>query len=175
MRASAGGPGWPRAALVVALLLGGVAQSACSGAGADPEIVWLPLGGETFSLELALDSETRRRGLSGRESIPPNGGMLFVQPRPGLLAMVMRHCPVAIDVAFLDASGRVLAIHEMRVEPPRRSDESPFEYESRLPVYGSGVPAQFAVETAGGRLRQVGLELGDRVALDADALTRRAH
>ena len=38
--------------------------------------------------------------------------------------MVMRDCRVAIDVAFLDGAGRVVAIHEMPVEPPRLPRES---------------------------------------------------
>jgi len=140
-----------------------------------PETAWVEIAGELFELELAIDSRDKQRGLSGRRTIAPDGGMLFVNPRPTPSAMVMRDCPVPIDVAFLDATGRVVAIHEMKIEPPRGRDEDPLAYERRLPVYDSGAPAAFAVETAGGRLRALGLAVGDPLVFDADALTKRAR
>jgi uncharacterized membrane protein (UPF0127 family) len=146
----------------------------CSGE-AEPEVVWVALGGETFSLELAADPETRRRGLSGRGVIPRNRGMLFVLPRPERFSMVMRDCSAPIDVAFLDGTGRVVARHEMHPEPPRAPGETPYQYEQRLRAYPSGVPVQFAVETAGGRLRELGLAVGDRIPLATETLIRRAR
>jgi len=131
-----------------------------------PKTLWVEIAGEPFELELALDGPTRHLGLSGRPSIDANGGMLFVSTVERPQAMVMRDCPIPIDVAFLDASGEVLAIYEMRPELPRRPGESQQEYESRLRIYASGVPAGFAIETAGGRLDEVGLQVGDRVVFD---------
>jgi len=97
----------------------------------------------------------------------------FGSPRP--LAMVMRDCPEPIDVAFLDGEGRVVALHSMPPEPPRREGESAMQYERRLPDYPSGAPAQFAVEVAGGRLAQLGVQVGTRLVFDAAALARRAR
>ena len=131
-----------------------------------PEALWVEIAGEPFELELALDAATRYQGLSGRLAIEPNGGMLFVNTVESPQAMVMRDCAIPIDVAFLDFSGEVVAIHEMRPELPHRPGESQSEYESRLRMYGSGAPAGFAIETAGGRLDEVGLQVGDRVVFD---------
>jgi len=131
-----------------------------------PKALWVEMAGEPFELELALDAATRQRGLSGRLAIEPNGGMLFVSTAEGPQAMVMRDCAIPIDVAFLDFAGEVVAIHEMRPELPRRPSESRRDYESRLLVYRSGVPAAFAIETAGGRLDEIGLQVGDLVVFD---------
>ncbi len=139
------------------------------------ETIFLAIGGETFTLELALDPATRQLGLGGRASLPRNGGMLFVFRAPRPLSMVMRDCPIAIDVAFLDADGRVVAVHSMPSQPPRRPAESPMEYESRLPEYPSGAPAQFAIELAGGRLAQLGVTPGSRLVFDGRALAERAR
>ena len=139
------------------------------------ETIFLAIGGETFALELALDPATRQRGLGGRTSLPRNGGMLFAFRSPRPLSMVMRDCPAAIDVAFLDAEGRVVALHAMPPELPRRPGESTLEYERRLPEYPSGVPAQFAVELAGGRLAQLGVAVGNRLVFDAPALAQRTR
>lgn len=133
------------------------------------------VAGETFEVEVAADPTARRRGLGGRTSIPRNGGMLFVLPRPQRFGMVMRDCPIPIDVAFVDAMGRVVAIHEMVPEPPRRPDETPFRYESRLPEYPSGELVQFALETAGGRLADLGLRVGDRLHFPARTLVEQAR
>ncbi len=89
--------------------------------------------------------------------------------------MVMRRCPIPLDVAFLDAAGRVVAIRSMTVEPPRARGESVASYERRLPIYRSGDPAQFAVETAGGRLMELGLAVGDRLVFDVEGLIRRVR
>ena len=140
-----------------------------------PEVVWVALGGESFQLELALDPQTRQRGLSGRESISRHGGMLFVLPSPRPFAMVMRDCSVPIDVAFLDDAGRVVAVHEMKVEPPRQPGEPRVLYEARLSAYPSGQPVRFAIETAGGRLAQLGLTVGNEIPLDLEALAARAR
>ena len=141
---------------------------------ADLETVWVQIADELFELELALKPRTRLRGLSGRRLIPRHGGMLFVFPRPDPLGMVMRRCPIPLDVAFLDAAGRVVAIRSMTVEPPRARGESVASYERRLPIYRSGDPAQFVVETAGGRLMELGLAVGDRLVFDVEGLIRRA-
>ncbi len=140
-----------------------------------PETSWIEIAGEPFELELAIDPAARYRGLSGRLSIARNGGMLFVNLVPGPQAMVMRDCPIAIDVAFLDLGGEVVAIHEMRPELPRRSNESAAAYEARLPAYQSGSAAGFAIEVAGGRFSELGLRVGDRVVFDGAALRDRAR
>ena len=128
------------------------------------------IGGERFTLEVARKPADQFRGLGGRTHIDPHGGMLFVFPYPHTTAFVMRDCPIAIDVAFLDPSGRVIAVHEMTPVPPRGEGESAMDYESRLAQYPSGLPAMFAIETAGGRLKQLGVKGGDVIAIDAASL-----
>jgi uncharacterized membrane protein (UPF0127 family) len=123
------------------------------------------IGGELFRLEVAADPHTQYRGLGGRTAIPRNGGMLFVHASPRPLAFVMRDCPIPIDVAFLDADGRVLNVHTMKPEPPRRAGEAADTYEARLPAYPSAGPAQYAIELAGGRFAELGVGAGDRIPL----------
>lgn len=133
------------------------------------------LGGKVFWLEPALDEPTRVKGLGGRESVPADEGMLFVFPRPMQLSFLMRDCLTDIDIAFLDPAGRVVATHEMTVEPPRRSDEGPAEYEQRLKQYPSRYASQIVVEVAPGTLRRLNVKPGDLVELDASGLKTRAR
>jgi hypothetical protein len=157
--------------LGVALCAALAAGTAC----AEPSTVSATIAGEAFSLELAADPITRHRGLGGRAEIPRDGGMLFAFRRAEPLEFLMRDCSVPIDIAFLDAEGRVLAVHTMRVEPARRPGEDALDYESRLPRYASGGPAQFAVETAGGRLAELGLRPGQRLEFDRAAVLARTR
>jgi uncharacterized membrane protein (UPF0127 family) len=164
------------AAYPALLLLLAACSAAEEAAGpAAPAAVTVLVAGEAFEVEVAADPQSRTRGLSGRASIPHSGGMLFVLPRPEDFTMVMRDCPNPIDVAFIDPMGRVVTIHEMLPEPPRQSGETPYRYERRLPGYASDGPVQFALETAGGRLAELGLAVGDRVHFDAQSLVARAR
>ena len=155
-----------QAALAALLLAAALAPAAAPAQGGLPtrEVV---IGGERFRLEVAADPQAQYRGLGGRSAIPRNGGMLFVHASPRPLAFVMRDCPILIDVAFLDADGRVLNVHTMKPEPPRRPGESADAYEARLPAYPSTAPAQYAVELAGGRFAELGVGPGDRIDLGA--------
>lgn len=155
-----------RIVLLAALSLVVAASARAQGGLPTREVV---IGGERFRLEVAAEPQVMYRGLGGRKVIPRNGGMLFVYPVPGPLAFVMRDCPVPIDVAFLDAEGRVVNVLTMQPEPPRRPDESVAAYEGRLPNHPSAGPAQYAIELAGGRFAELGVGKGDRIALDPDA------
>lgn len=146
---------------------------------ADEKHERVTIKGKSYRLELAADDEKRIQGLSGREEIKPDEGMLFVFPRPQRLEFVMRDCPIPIDIIFLDASGRVTATHKMVPEEPRRDDEpkpaapgGDDKYENRLKRYGSRHDAQYVIELAGNTLDSLALKVGDRIALDTAKLKK---
>lgn len=124
--------------------------------------------GDTFELELALDFASRKQGLSGRESIPADGGMLFVFPNAEHRSFWMYECLVPIDIVFLGPGGRIVAMHRMKVEPPDTPEDD-------LKRYPSKYPAQFALEFAGGTLDRLGLREGEKIDLPLAELKRRAE
>lgn len=132
------------------------------------------IAGRTFKLELAATNPTREKGLSDRTSIDAGGGMLFAFPDARRLSFVMRDCPIAIDILFLDPTGRIVAQHRMKPEEPRRPGENDTDYERRLKLYPSGYGAQFAIELKEGTLDQLKLKDGDQIKLDLDRLKRTA-
>ncbi len=135
----------------------------------------LVVGGQPFQVELALTPQARATGLMFRDLVPANGGMLFVDSTPRLQSFYMKNCLTDIDVAFLDAEGRVVSTHSMRTERPREPGESEAAYDERIPRYLSRVPAQFALELRGGRLRELGIGIGDRLDLPIAELVRLAR
>ncbi|HZW11347.1 MAG TPA: DUF192 domain-containing protein [Phycisphaerales bacterium] len=162
---------------LVALMTGGCGQQKSSAA---TNVESVMIDGEWFHLELALDPASRFQGLSGRTHIDEDGGMLFVFPRPAVQAFVMRDCPIPIDIIFLDPAGRIVAMHQMTVEEPRREDEpetgngATDKYEQRLKRYPSKFAAQFVIELAGGTLDDLEIAEGDLIKLDTEGLKARA-
>ncbi len=131
------------------------------------------VGGRKFKLELAVDQDQRMKGLSFREVIAPDGGMLFVFPRPVTTAFVMRDCPVPIDIIYLDATGRIVSMHKM-VPDPRKPGESDADYEDRLTKYPSGYDTQFVIELKGNTLDALNLKKNDKIRLDIPKLKKMA-
>jgi uncharacterized membrane protein (UPF0127 family) len=138
------------------------------------------LGDRWFHLDVVDTDAKRIQGLSGRTEIAPDGGMLFVFPRARPLTFVMRDCLVPIDIIFVDASARIVAMHHMPVEEARRPDEPKAEvpaqdkYEQRLVRYPSRFAAQFVIELKGGTLPALGLKEGDKLPLDTERLKAAA-
>lgn len=132
------------------------------------------LDGRVFELELAADEPKRERGLSYRESIPEDGGMLFVFPDAQTRGFWMYDCYVPIDIVFLDASGRVTATHHMPTDR-RKEGETEDAYRGRLSRYSSRFAAQFAIELKGGMLEGLSIEEGEVVGLDLERLKALAR
>ncbi len=128
------------------------------------------LATKTFELKVAADARSRATGLMGVETIEDATGMLFVFPRASVLSFWMANCLVDMDLIFIDRLGRIVALHEMKTEPPRRPEEPEWAYHARLRRYLSGQPAQFAIELKAGSIRDLKLEIGAATGLDVERL-----
>lgn len=113
------------------------------------------IGNWTWYVDIAATREARYRGLAGRSQLADDVGMLFVYPQAKILEFCMHGCAHPIDVAFIDRDLRIVKIHTMSVESDRAGRRR----------YGSGRPARYALEVAGGLFIRRGIRAGDRVAL----------
>jgi len=100
------------------------------------------------SAELADRSADRRRGLLGRDGLPPGRGLLL-RPCGSVHTFGMRF---PIDVVFLDRGGRVLRVVE-RMGPRR--------------LAWGGWRAWQTLELPAGTMSQAGVAAGDRLLADA--------
>ncbi len=137
---------------------------------AGPRFETVTIKDRTFTLEVAATEQAIARGLGGRNSVPADGGMLFIFPEPTVRRFWMYRCLVDVDIIFLDAGGRITAMHEMKAEPPQADGESDADYRARLQSYSSGTRAQFAIELKAGTLDQLDLEMYEKIPLDMDRL-----
>lgn len=103
----------------------------------------------SFVLEVAQTPEQLARGLMFRAELLRHYGMLFVFPETGRHSFWMRQTYVPLDLAWLDARGRVMEatrlfpLDETRVMPAQ--------------------PAKYAVELLAGTLSEYRVSLGDQL------------
>jgi len=121
-----------------------------AGAGEKPDRVPIHLDGARVEAEVAANPAERRQGLSGRDRLAPDSGMLFVWPGEGRRVFWMKDTTIPLAIAFMDRHGRILNIAAM--EPGRRDR-----------FYPSRGHARFALEVNQGWFRAHGVEPGDRV------------
>ena len=109
----------------------------------------------SFLSEVAATDPEKAKGLMYRQSLPKDRCMFFVYSADGDHAIWMKNCLIALDVAWVDAEGRVVEIAE-RVPPcsPMRGDD--------CPSYGGSVPSRHFIEFAAGTFKRLGLKKGDR-------------
>ena len=136
-----------------------------------PETIELTLKGQTFNLEIALDQDSRTQGLSDRESIAEDGGMLFVFPSPRQTQFVMRRCYVPIDLIFIDEDGYIDSLHAMEVIEPIGGAR----WKNPFSGYPSTGAILYAVELKGGKIAELGLKRGEKLDLPESALQLKAQ
>ena len=103
-----------------------------------------------LTLEIAATPEARKCGLSRRNTLPPNRGMLFVVPKPIILDFWMVDTMLPLSIAFLNEDGRILSIEAMAPDKPRNHYRSP-------------EPALYAIEVNKGWFTEHDIKVGDVV------------
>ncbi|MDD5557619.1 MAG: DUF192 domain-containing protein [bacterium] len=129
----------------------------CSG---DPsplplERATLTAGGKAARVEVARRPHEQARGLMFRRRLGEDEGMLFVYDSPQTLCFWMKNTRLPLDIAFMDAGGRITQVERMR----------PHDAGTR---HCSETPAQFALEMNRGWFERNGVGVGDRVELPRD-------
>ncbi|MBI2752609.1 MAG: DUF192 domain-containing protein [Betaproteobacteria bacterium] len=132
-----------RIALSVLLLL--VALTAR----AELAVVELTAGMHLIRAELADTFATRMQGLMHRQKLGQNAGMVFVFDEPGIQCMWMKNTLIPLSVAFLDDSGRIINIADMR---PQTED-----------THCAARPARYALEMNRGWFAERGIKPGGRL------------
>jgi uncharacterized membrane protein (UPF0127 family) len=114
------------------------------------------LGDLVIPVEIARTADEWRRGLSGRQSLPADQGMLFVFPTPGMYPFWMPDMRFPIDIIWIDENRRVIGISE---------NVPPLENASKPVYYRPPSPAQYVLEVNAGFARSHGITVGDQLSL----------
>jgi hypothetical protein len=111
------------------------------------------IGSETFKLEVADTQASREKGLSERDSISKNGGMLFDFKTDGNWRIWMVQMRFPNDVLWLNSSGQIIHI---------KQNAQPADYPE---VYHADSPSRYVIELASGTVLSQGLKVGNTIKL----------
>jgi uncharacterized protein len=153
-------------ACLTTLALTGLLLAACGSSAVPPQATrsarGYPLGDLTVSrdghrvaaltVEVADNRAAWDKGLMGVRSLAADQGMAFVFPQPVTYGFWMKDTLIPLDIAFWDASGRVIDVQHM---VPCTADP--------CPIYYAAAPYTAAVEARSGRLTVAGVHSGDTV------------
>ena len=119
----------------------------------------LPIGavtiaGTQFSVEIAANSDARSTGLSYRDSLQPNAGMLFLMPREGVQTFWMKEMRFPLDIVWIGADCRVTGL-TLDIPFP-----APGTASSDLPRYKSPDGTLYVLEINAGLAAELGITEG---------------
>ena len=113
--------------------------------------------GAAFSVELALTPAQQSQGLSDRESLAPDTGLLFVFAPRTASSFWMFRMRFPIDIVWISEG---CAVVDITVEAPAPDPDTPT---SDLPTYSSSSPAGYVLEINAGKAAEHGIKVGDPV------------
>jgi len=130
---------------------------ACTGQGqACPVLnkyIRVTANGHALTTEVATNLDGHMCGLAFRQDLPADNGMLFVYAYNQIIGFWMKDTQIHLSIAFLDADGKVLEIHDMDPRDPTRR-------------YISKEPARYALEVNQGWFSRNGIEVGKIIEFD---------
>ena len=79
-------------------------------------VISLNAGIHLIKAEVAKTEAQREQGLMFRKQMAPNEGMVFIFDEPAGVCMWMKNTLIPLSVAFLDKSGTIINIEEMKAQ-----------------------------------------------------------
>jgi uncharacterized membrane protein (UPF0127 family) len=122
-----------------------------------PNKVNITVNGVNLQADIALTTDEQTKGLSIKDILQPDEGMLFPYDAPRILSFWMKDMKFPIDILWLDSDKKVVHIEE-NLQPC-----SPL---LPCPSYSPDVQAQYVLETVAGFSSANGISKGTPVEFD---------
>lgn len=107
-----------------------------------------------LKLELAVTNEELKKGLSGRDSLDQNAGMLFLFEKPGLYIFWMKDTKIPLDIIWIDGDE---VVDLVTLESPQAG--------FMIPRHAPYRAADKVLEINKNKAKELGIEIGSRVIL----------
>ena len=124
-----------------------------------PKTQHITVNGVPVSVEIAATPQERAQGLSGRTTLGPGQGMLFIFQEDGAWRFWMKDMHFPIDIIWIDNNGFVVAAH---------TNVSPSTYPQ---TFEPSRVARYVLEVPAGFMAQHHISIGDAV-VTADFITK---
>jgi hypothetical protein len=108
-----------------------------------------------FSVEIAETPYKRTIGLMFRKELDKDSGMLFVFDKEGIYSFWMKNTFIPLDIIWIDKDGKAVFISE-NTQPCKMFDCSSIKPSEN---------AKYVLEINAGLVKEIGLNIGDRVVL----------
>ncbi len=106
--------------------------------------------GQTFSVTVVSSVADREKGLSGRDSLPQNEGMLFLFDKPDYYAFWMKNMKFPLDIIFIH-NNQVVTVYNNLQAPPANATTwqivKPSEPSDRVLEINAGIAAKYHMQT----------------------------
>lgn len=122
---------------------------------ASPQIV---INGQTILAEIADTPEKIVQGLSGREKLPENSGMLFVFKQTGEYTFWMKEMRFALDFLFINGD-TVVDLAENIPPPAGGPGQEP-------KIINAAQPFDKVLEINAGQIKKLNIKIGDKILLE---------
>ena len=112
----------------------------------------MKIGNNNYNIELATTIAQKTKGLSGRDSLCKNCGMLFTFGFETNLPFWMKDTLIPLDMIWLDKNGKIVDI------------QTASEINSTK-IYQNQTPAQYVLELNANDSQKINLKIGDIINL----------
>ncbi len=120
------------------------------------QTVKLKVGDTTVNVEIADDTDKRKKGLAGRDSLATDSGMLFVYSTPDKYIYWMKGVRFPIDIIWIRENQVVDLLKNVPIPKQGQSD-------NELPRYTTSFTVDKVLEVNAGFINAHGVKLGDKV------------
>ena len=115
---------------------------------------YVKIGNTTVSVELAVTSEEKAKGLMHREQLAENKGMLFIFEDEQALSFWMKNTLIPLDMVFINSDNRIV---DILVAEPCKKDP--------CKTYTPKADAKYVLEVNAGFSERHNAAIGDEVSL----------
>lgn len=115
----------------------------------------------SYDVELALTEAERSKGLSNRESLAPNTGMLFIFDTPGEYGFWMKDTLIPLDMIWISESKHIVHI-EKNVQP----SSYPTSFSNELNSEDGSDAALYVLELSADEAEKNLFAIGDEVQIN---------
>lgn len=107
-------------------------------------------GQNAWTVEIARTNEERSRGLSGRSSLSPQTGLLFVFNETGTHLFWMKEMLFNLDLVFFDENWQIILV------------EKNLSQQTFPQTFGGQIKSRYVLEINAGEAEKFGLTVGER-------------